>query len=331
MVLPIDIARSFSSGQPFAVFRLPGDTTIRVADRDNEFHINMWNTPFSSNISVNECRSGLAAVQPWAESTPHDRYINSTHQLIGRLRSRGGKCVRMRAICASGKIFDINAIVEDVFNLYPDAFCHCYYTPHTGLWLGATPELLLDYDGKTMRTMSLAGTRSADRSGQWDEKNKQEQAFVTEFICESLTKLGLQPHCGVDETLRYGAIEHICTRIEAALKPGVVLEDILNALSPTPAVAGLPRFDSLAEIEKIEDAPRRCYAGYVMYRGGGGQVKAYVNLRCAQFSENAYCIYAGGGVTAESDAESEWSETSAKGASLVDIFERNTIDDEPQQ
>ena len=68
-----------------------------------------------------------------------------------------------------------------------------------------------------------------------------------------------------------------------------------------------------------------------MYRGGSGQVKAYVNLRCAQFSENAYCIYAGGGVTAESDAESEWSETSAKGASLVDIFERNTIDDEPQQ
>ena len=176
--------------------------------------------------------------------------------------------------------------------------------------------------------MSLAGTRPATPGMPWDSKNTAEQAYVTRFICDALSDLGLEPQCGPDGTLRYGAIEHICTRIEAEVKPHINLGEILDALSPTPAVAGTPRSIALGEIASVEDTPRRCYAGYLLHSDGSGRRRAYVNLRCAQISPEGYCIYAGGGITADSNPASEWTETEAKAAVLVDIMNRNILSPE---
>ncbi|MDE6136756.1 MAG: chorismate-binding protein, partial [Muribaculaceae bacterium] len=94
---------------------------------------------------------------------------------------------------------------------------------------------------------------------------------------------------------------------------------------PTPAVAGTPRDTALGEIAATEDTPRRCYAGYLLHSDATGRTRAYVNLRCAQVSPDGYCIYAGGGITANSDPAAEWAETEAKAAVLLDILNRNSL------
>ena len=329
MQLPLDIAKLYNEGRPFAIYRLPGETRLRMAGTDgDELAIGLWNSPYDECIRVSSCGDGAPLHTPWAESTPHDEYLRTTAALVEGLKHRGGKCVRMRSICRTGLRLDLQSIAEELFGRFPDAFCSCYYTPSTGLWLGATPELLLDYDGTRMRTMSLAGTRTATPGMPWDSKNTAEQAYVTRFICDALSDLGLEPQCGPDGTLRYGAIEHICTRIEAEVKPHINLGEILDAISPTPAVAGTPRSIALGEIASVEDTPRRCYAGYLLHSDGSGRRRAYVNLRCAQISPEGYCIYAGGGITADSNPASEWTETEAKAAVLVDIMNRNILSPE---
>lgn len=314
----------YAAGHPFAVFRMPGEEELRVAGADVGFLVSPWLGSYAEAVDVAAAPAGREADGPWQRSTGRDSYLESTSALIATLKRRGGKCVRMRGICSAGRVLDLNAAVAEVFDRFPAAFCHCYYTPATGLWVGATPELLLDCSGGRVRTMSLAGTRAAATPGGWDDKNVREQAFVTDFIRDVFRSLYLAPVISEPKTLRYGAIEHICTRIEAEVPRGYDPSALIDALSPTPAVAGLPRDTALAEIVAIEDTPRRCYAGWVAVRSAEG-LKAFVNLRCAQLSAGGWCVYTGGGITADSDAASEWRETEAKAAPLLDILNKHSL------
>ena len=325
MSVQLDIERLYREGVEFAVYRFPGEDMVRVCSDGESLEINRWNTPCACNISVRPGRKVLGSLEPWRDSTSKESYLESTQALIDTLKTRGGKCVRMRTICGSCKSLDINAVVHDLFARFADAFCYCVFTAETGLWIGATPEVLVDIADGQLRTMSLAGTRLAGEDAEWDRKNVDEQQFVTSFICGELMLQGLVPECGRTRTLRYGAIEHICTDIVAACSCGTNLSGLLEGLSPTPAVCGQPREVALKEISQVEDAPRRCYAGYLLHKDRDGRVRAYVNLRCAHISPSGWCIYAGGGITADSDALAEWHETEAKASALLRIFNEHSL------
>ena len=101
-------------------------------------------------------------------------------------------------------------------------------------------------------------------------------------------------------------------------------EQVLDRLSPTPAVAGLPRDISLGRISAIEYFKRNCYSGYIAVIQGDS-VSAWVNLRCLQFTaDSRYCIYAGGGITALSNPECEWEETGAKINSILSVLNKKS-------
>ena len=48
--------------------------------------------------------------------------------------------------------------------MYPRLFVSLVYTPQSGMWLMATPEILLKGEQGNMSTMSLAGTQKAEPS-----------------------------------------------------------------------------------------------------------------------------------------------------------------------
>lgn len=299
-----DIPRLYSEGRPFAFYRFPNDAQIRTG---GDFTVHEW---------------GNTAPEPWTVSTPHAEYIEGTRQIVERLRRDGGKTVRMRTICGRGEV-DMAAVAADVFELFPDAFCFCFFSPVTGLWVGATPELLLEASDGKVQTMALAGTRPVGTPGAWDAKNVAEQTTVTDFIISTLKHHCSDVQSEAPTTLPYGCMEHICTRISGTLAPGYTAEELLAELSPTPAVCGFPRAAALTDIASVEDAPRRCYAGYMLAKDTDGCLRAYVTLRCAQISPEGWCIYAGGGITADSDPESEWRETQLKASSLLKIIQSN--------
>ena len=53
---------------------------------------------------------------------------------------------------------------------YPSAFVSWVHLPGGSRWIGATPETLLDYDGRELSTMALAGTRRAGSPGEWGRR-----------------------------------------------------------------------------------------------------------------------------------------------------------------
>lgn len=219
-----------------------------------------------------------------------------------------------RAICGSHSC-DMIQLALDFFEAYPQTYRTIFYTPQTGAWMGASPELLYKIDGDRLYTMALAGTRPLS-DGQWDEKNLEEHRMVADFIEEALAEQTPNYNRSELGTLRYGAIEHLLTEFTAEASQ-IDLERLKTALQPTPAVGGYPRREALDDIALLEAHRRNLYSGLIEFDAAeNSQRLCIVNLRCMQFDSEHYCIYAGGGITSQSDPAAEWAETEAKSAWL---------------
>lgn len=251
-------------------------------------------------------------------STPKEDYLNEVSAIIRVLDGKSGKTVAARTIRIDRHI-DIPATFDALCASYPDAFVFAFSTSETGTWIGASPELLLNVVGNKISTMALAGTRPAFSNEEWDEKNIEEQQLVTDFIGNNLEKNCKNVVISPTITKTAGAVEHLCTPITAELssEENAVIKDILTDLSPTPAVCGSDRKASKKLIAKLEKFPREMYGGFCGSNGIDGKSAFYVILRCAKCSLDAVCVYAGGGILASSDPESEWKETELKSTTII--------------
>lgn len=341
---------------PFALTLGPGERSARFfasepdEDGRNEalldnsdwsgFFINFFGNdePYPAGVAdkMNEaaaiefCHS-LSGCLPAAELSlqtteqPRLLYLASVASIALGLKVHGGKTVFSRMIFKSGerRILDV---AEDYFRMLPDTFRYVCFTQETGLWFGATPELLFDYHSVTssFSTMALAGTRPVSLDSPWDIKNVEEHSLVVSFIKDCIEGLGGTVSIHPRRSLPFGDIEHLLTPIDGSL-PVNSLYKALCSLSPTPAVAGFPRSRAIGEIFTSEIHSRYCYAGFVGVKQRE-RLSAYVNLRCAMAAPKAsgcgydYNLFVGGGITGRSNPDKEWAETEAKASILSSVI-----------
>lgn len=265
---------------------------------------------------------------PVPESTTREEHRIEVERIKSSLRGDTGKIVASRAIR-----FDCSVDLADTFqslcDAYPEAFVFMFSTPQTGTWIGASPELLLSKKGQKVGTMSLAGTRPAGTEGDWDIKNREEQEMVTDFISDMLSEYCSAIAYSKEYTRKAGNVEHICTEITATLSDTALKEDtgdkeslkalegILCRLSPTPAVCGSDREQSMRIISETERHDREMYGGFCGPCALHGETAFYVNLRSAKCRADAVCVYAGGGITRRSEPDIEWEETEIKSQTMI--------------
>lgn len=326
----IDMA--VARGLTFFAVAEPSDVSLKMWIEDSEGDVEMTMAPFDSDChravtikgrAVTEVDAGDVTTrlhEPMELSTDRECYLNGVGRVIDRLRSGacGDKTVISRVVNVT-TTDSVAIVVGRYFSRFPDTFRYVWSHPDTGLWMGATPELLLDFRGcDSYKSMSVAGTRQASTRGEWDDKNRMEHDAVTGFICDRLSVYCDEVVTGADVDVRFGEISHLCTPIEGrGVKPGVTPDEVLRSLSPTPAVCGFPREAARVMIRQIEMHDRLYYGGYLKFGG-----RAWVNLRCARVSRcedtYLYTIYSGGGITASSVAEDEWEEACAKSRPLME-------------
>ena len=212
-----------------------------------------------------------------------------------------------------------------LFQQTPNAFVYLVNLPKAGLWMGATPEVLLKSEGKTMETVSLAGTQSRrdvdDYS--WYTKEIEEQAFVSRYLLDVFYKFNIHPYTTRGpETLESGKVAHLSTSFRFSQKKlASNLGEFIAELHPTPAVCGYPKSRAARFIPKIEKHNRRYYTGYLGPWRLNGDVGLFVNLRCMEITPQQYILYSGGGITSRSVPEDEWDETNKKATTLLSAIE----------
>lgn len=247
--------------------------------------------------------------------------------LVGRavaaIRAGGmEKVVLARAVhaAAEGRL-DAAAALRHLRAAHPECAVFGFWQGDRA-FVGASPERLVRLDRNVVRTSSLAG--SAPRGGAPDEdaalaagllasgKDRAEHELVRRALVDALGELCEQvtaPNGPSVLTLRN--VHHLHTPVQARLRAGRSLLDLVGRLHPSPAVGGSPREAALRFIREHEELDRGWYAAPVGWLDGQGGEFA-VALRSAVIAGRTACLFAGCGVVAESRPDAEYDETLLK-------------------
>ena len=209
---------------------------------------------------------------------------------------------------------------------YPRVFVSLAYTPQSGLWLTATPEVMLSENDGSWHTMALAGTMPFAEQVRWGDKNIQEQRYVATYITRQLEQFTDDFREEGPYTTRAGHLAHLRSDFHFSLSEESHIGNLLQALHPTPAVCGLPKHEAFRFIQQYEHHHRHYYSGFMGPLFVEGQTSLFVTLRCMQVFGNCYRLYAGGGLLKDSVEELEWQETEDKLETMRGVlFNRQSV------
>lgn len=255
-----------------------------------------------------------------------ENYLQDIRETIDTIsNTKLSKAIVSRIIPAKRKNETIGELYSQLLDQTPNAFVYLVNLPKAGLWMGATPEILLKSEDKTMETVSLAGTqpRHSKREYAWNTKDIEEQAFVSRYLLDVFYRFNIHPYTTRGpETLESGKVAHLVTSFQFSKKKlASKLGDFIADLHPTPAVCGYPKSKADRFIHSIEKHDRRYYSGFLGPWQLNDSVRLFVNLRCMEIIPGKYMLYSGGGITARSVPEQEWEETNNKAKTLLSAIE----------
>lgn len=350
--LTANFGAAIGNGTMVAVVAEPGgkprffcsDSKERETHSREVFFAVPWLGKFADRLTIEDkisadealllADNGSLPSEPGACSTSISEYTRQLDTLIAEIRTSGGKTVFSRCISVDYshkyKPKDIARLAMTILDEATDDSYRCaFFTPQCGLWVSASPEILVDYKAETklLQTVALAGTRPSGTTAEWDIKNRLEQEMVAQFISDTLTGMDWQITRQHSNTRRAGLIEHIATDFDAtpANSDAADITAVIDKLSPTPALCGEPRELSIERISRLESHQRRMYGGYFGV-SNDERIFAAVTLRCAQLGAERCAIFAGGGITALSVAADEWCELNRKSESLLVSLRNAGID-----
>ncbi|MGF1568731.1 MAG: isochorismate synthase MenF [Nodosilinea sp.] len=206
---------------------------------------------------------------------------------------------------------------------HPDCYVFALHNGQGKTFLGASPERLLSLCQGRLMTDALAGSAPRGATTQQDQriarrllhsrKERAEHQLVVDFLTHQLAGLGLRPHYPPTPALfRLSNIQHLHTPIQALVQGCSEPLQVVEALHPTPAVAGVPTSAACEQIHAFEQFDRGLYAAPLGWVGANGDSEFIVGIRSALIADNWARLYAGAGIVAGSDPEREWAEINLK-------------------
>ncbi len=226
--------------------------------------------------------------------------------------------------------FKLGSKFMELCKIHPKAFVSMFSLSGEEIWIGASPELLIKITaGRFFHTSAVAGTQSGRNIQNlsevaWTQKEIEEQALVSRYIINSFKKIRLREfEEDGPKTVKAGELVHLRTDYKVDLEAvnfpqlGSVM---LKLLHPTSAVCGMPKEQASKFLKDHENMDREFYSGYLGPVNIMAETSIYVNLRCAKIIGNKGILFAGAGVTRDSDPEKEWNETELKMNTIKDVL-----------
>jgi anthranilate synthase component 1 len=195
---------------------------------------------------------------------------------------------------------------------------------------GSSPEILVRSRDNKVTIRPIAGTRKRGANEAEDIALEKDLLADPKELAEHLMLLDLGRNDvgrvskigSVNVTQshiieRYSHVMHIVSNVEGELNTDK--HDALDALFsgfPAGTVSGAPKIRAMEIIDELETVKRKFYAGCVGYMDGQGNIDSCIALRTGLIKDDKLFIQAGGGVVADSDAQSEYEETVNKSKAL---------------
>ncbi len=315
------------AGFVFAPFRITPESPVIL------LRPKFWTSDFSEFGSLN-----VGDFEPFRQIKNQEKcnaisqedYLLLIEKAVSDIRDGAfSKVIISRQIPFERKDTSLGHLFLQLHEKTPNAFTYLVNLPYAGIWMGATPEVLVKSDVERFETVSLAGTQVRKYDGEeyyWSTKDIEEQAFVSRYMLDVFFNFDIHKYKTTGpETLESGKVAHLKTSFFFSKeKVENQLGNFVAELHPTPAVCGLPKDMAHQYIKDNEPYQRKYYTGYLGPWRLDGQVSLFVNLRCMEITSDEYILYAGGGITARSVPEKEWDETNQKAKTLLSVIENES-------
>ncbi len=188
------------------------------------------------------------------------------------------------------------------------------------VFAGASPERLVHVQDHGVAVDCLAGTTRRSPVPDEDatlayellrsQKNRHEHQMVIDGVRQALNGVVSSIQIADEPTIKkLSNVQHLYTPVKGLLAPGYDAFSLVKRLHPTPAVAGLPKQAALFYLADHEELARGWYAAPIGFVDAAGNLDCYVGLRSALIQGNRAELFAGAGITADSDPELEYVET----------------------
>ncbi len=313
-------------GLAFAAFRLPGSEKINsisgsvtqsLPDGEQAFAF----APFDPTGKAYYIKNGdelslkNKSINQKLQSTSKKQFTDLVKKIIAAIRSGDFKKIVAARVLSAKKpsAFDPLALFGNLCERYESAFVSLTYIPGVGLWIGASPEVLVSETKTKLTTYSLAGTKVIGDLTDWSSKEIEEQKIVTDFIQKKLSKTTTDTiSLRGPATHQAGGVKHLLSVFTIQHRGRSIWQRVAKALHPTPAVGGMPQHKAVKFVLGQESFDRDFYAGYLGPVNWKGKTDLFVNLRCMQVTDSHLLFYAGCGITADSNPEQEWLESERK-------------------
>ena len=229
----------------------------------------------------------------------------------------GGAADPWRIITALGKAFP-SCVTYGVFR-------------GDSAFVGASPELLVELTDGRVHSSALAGTAARGTDSHVDAELEQrlrhdpkelaEHQYVVHGLRTALHDAGVvvDPPQPVD-IVKLANVQHLSSPVSGTALPGTGVLDLVAAVHPTPAVAGLPRSAALEWLAANENLDRGWYAGPIGWVDASLEGSFRVALRCALLRGDRARVFAGAGIVAGSEPDRELAETTAKLRAMLDVL-----------
>jgi len=192
-----------------------------------------------------------------------------------------------------------------------------------------SPELFFSWDGQTIFTQPMKGTRARHQEAWQDQqeslalqnsaKERAENIMIVDLMRNDLSKIAYPHSVKVPqllECLPLPSVWQMVSGIQASTRDGIGLADIFSALFPCGSITGAPKKAAIDKIHQYEKTPRGVYCGAIGYLTPGG--KAFFNVAIRTLVDDGQHLHygVGSGITIDSDPEQEWAEWQWKTAFL---------------
>jgi len=302
----------------------PAFDSALTAHRSNDFPL-AWAAVYSERAGLPQIRFNGSS-NPWLPAITKHEYNES----VAHIRER----------IAAGDTYQVNYSFPLTSSFDGDSLAWYHhlcrrqaarYSAYLDLGrykvLSLSPELFFERRGNHIVTKPMKGTVQRGRTAAEDEelaqwlqnsaKNRAENVMIVDLLRNDVGKVSVPGSVHVSSLFDLEAFETVwqmTSTVEATLRDGTTLVELMSALFPCGSVTGAPKIRTMEIIRELERFPRSVYTGTIGLLRPGGDCTFNVAIRTVVLdteTQVATCSV-GGGITIDSTAEDEYEECLVK-------------------
>ena len=204
-----------------------------------------------------------------------------------------------------------------------------------GSVLSVSPERFLQHNQGDIETKPIKGTRPRAADRQQDasnadelrhaDKDRSENLMIVDLLRNDIGRVAKPGSVRVPKLFdieSFPAVHHLVSTVTGELDNGYTPLDLLRACFPGGSITGAPKIRAMEIIEELEPHRRSVYCGSIGYISRCGRMDTSITIRTLISQGQNLFAWAGGGLVADSRADSEYQETLDKLSKILPILQQ---------